>query len=299
MRTKLTAAAVLAAAAATLAAAAAAGPVTHFARVPADGVRASTPTTGRLVVGLSSTATTDRSVYPDTTEWNVYADGRIIWQKWTQSGDATVVPGGTRRLATGYVQQRLTLQGVQLLRSKILATGLFEHNLNLKLRSGAAWVFHRVRVGDRMVTVAGLPSPGPSSKRRFTATTPAQTRALAWIAALVADPGRWLPASVWADRRIRAFVPACYAIAVDKGYPDLSKLPPPAGKALSQYKRLRRNGDQVVTTRQARALLQAFVKAGISPLDNHAWNIGFDFHGLGLPHPSYLHLRPVLPDRCF
>ena len=60
----------------------------------------------------------------------MYADGRVIWQKWTSSGDATVVPDGARRLDTGYVQQRLTLEGVQLLRSKILATGLFEHDLS-------------------------------------------------------------------------------------------------------------------------------------------------------------------------
>ena len=91
---------------------------------PLAGVKASTPTTGRLLLGLRPTA---------TTTWNVYADGRVIWQKWTSSGDATVVPDGARRLDTGYVQQRLTLQGVQLLRSKILATGLFEHNLMLEV----------------------------------------------------------------------------------------------------------------------------------------------------------------------
>ena len=64
------------------------------------------------------------------TTWNVYADGRVIWQKWTSSGDATVVPDGARRLDTGYVQQRLTLQGAQVLLSQILATGLFEQDLS-------------------------------------------------------------------------------------------------------------------------------------------------------------------------
>ncbi len=204
---------------------------THFAGFPAVGIKASTPTTGTLVISRRPTA---------STEWNVYADGRIIWQKWTQSGDATVVPRGARRLETGYVQQRLTLQGVQLLQSKILATGLFEHDLGS------------------------------------------------------------LPTSVWADRQIRAFVPACYSIAFDRGYPDLSKLPPRAGKALSQYKQLRRHAYQVVTTRQARALLQAFVQAGISTQDNHARNIGFALGSLpGQHQPSYLHLSPALPDGCF
>ena len=74
---------------------------THFAGFPPVGVKASTPTTGRLLIGLSPTTTTGST-------WNVYSDGRVIWQKWTSSGDATVVPDGARRLDTGYVQQRLT-----------------------------------------------------------------------------------------------------------------------------------------------------------------------------------------------
>jgi hypothetical protein len=92
---------------------------THFAGFPAEGVKASTPTNGRLLIGLRQA---------NNTIWNVYSDGRVIWQKWTSSGDATAVPDGARRLDTGYVQQRLTPQGVQLLLSKLLATGLFEDN---------------------------------------------------------------------------------------------------------------------------------------------------------------------------
>jgi len=95
---------------------------------------------------------------------------------------------------------------------------------------------------------------------------------------------------------MRAFVPSHYVIAVDRGYPDISKLPPPAGEVLSQYKQLRRHACQILTTGQARALLHAFVDAGISPSDSHAWNIAFDFRGLKFPHPSYLHLSPSLPD---
>ena len=44
------------------------------ALAPLVGVKASTPTTGKLVLGLRPTA---------NTQWNVYADGRVIWQKWT------------------------------------------------------------------------------------------------------------------------------------------------------------------------------------------------------------------------
>jgi hypothetical protein len=262
----------------------------HLAGFPPKGVNAFPTTTGRLLIGLRPTA---------TTTWNVYSDGRVIWQKWTSSGVATVVPDGARKLDTGYVHQRLTLQGVQLLRSKLLATGLFEHNLRLAFGRHHAWVYHQVRRGDRLVTVNGVPSPDPSWNQRFTDPTPAQTQALASIEKFVAAPARWLPAKAWADHRIRAYVPARYLLAFDRGYPDLSKLPAPAVKMLVQYKQLKRHACQLVTTGQARALVQTFVKAGISPSQNSADTIAFDLAGLERPYVSYLHLHPALPeDRC-
>jgi hypothetical protein len=283
MITKLTALACIAAATVLTAVAAAGSYATRFPGVPAAGVKVSTPITGRMAIDLRPTS---------TTSWTVYADGRVIWQKWTPSGDPTVVPAGASRLDTTFVQQRLTLRGVHLLRSKLLATGLFAHDLNLRTGSRNASISDQIRVGDRIVTVSGSPYPA----RPATKPTPAQTRALAWIAKLVADSARWLPTSVWADRQIRAFVPACYWMAFDETYPDpdLSKLPPPARKALSQYKQLTHHLYQVVRTRQARALLQALVKAGISPsLPNHALIIDF-----ALPFADF-HLSPALPNRCF
>jgi hypothetical protein len=282
--------ALLCASVATFAAASASPP--HFAGLPAVGVNASTPTTGRLIIGLRPTA---------TIFWNVYADGRVIWQKWTRTpfGDATVVPVGARRPDTGWVQQRLTSTGVRLLLSKVLSTGLFEHNLMLNLGKGHAWVLHQVRRGDRMVTVDGVSSPDPSWNEHFDKATPPELRSLTFLATLVAHPDRWLPAKAWANRQIRPFVPARYMIAVDRGYPDLSKLPSPARETLSQYQDLRRHACQILTTSQARALLQAFATAGIFPSDNHADNIAFDAAALGSAHPTYLHLSPSLPgDHC-
>jgi hypothetical protein len=264
---------------------------THFAGFPPGGVKASTPTTGRLLIRLSPTITTGST-------WNVYSDGRVIWQKWTSSGDATVVPDGARRLDTGYVQQRLAPEGVQLLLSKILATGLFEQDLMLDLGRDHAWAHHQVRRGDRMVTVTGGPSPDPADPRDFTKATAAQMRSLAWIEKLVANPARWLPTTAWANRQIRAFVPARYWAGLDRDYPDISKLPSPAGKVLVRYKPLMRHGCQVLTTGKARELLQAFVEAGLSPSENHAFTIAFAL--AGRHHPSDLHMSPALPDndRC-
>jgi hypothetical protein len=179
---------------------------------------------------------------------------------------------------------------------KLLATGLFEHNLRLALGRHHDWVLHRLRKGKRLVTVDGVDSPDPSWNERFTKVTAAQTSALWQIKEFVAHPARWLPAGAWADRRIRAFVPARYVVAIDRGYPDLSKLPPPARKALVQYKDIRRHACQILTTGQAWALLQAFVKTGIAPSGNHAWIIDFDFADLDFAHPSDLHFSPALPD---
>ena len=78
-----------------------AGTITRFAGFPPIGVRATMPTTGRLVLGLTTASA----------EWDVYADELVIGQKWTPSGDAAVLPKGARRFETGYVQQRLTLRG--------------------------------------------------------------------------------------------------------------------------------------------------------------------------------------------
>ena len=264
----------------------------HFAGFPPEGVKASTPTTGTLLIGLYRAGRARPGPVPGlrlsaNTTWNVYADGRIIWQKWSSSGDATVVPDGARRLDTGYVQQRLTPHGVQLLLSKILATGLFERDLLLDVGSDHASTY-QVRRGDRMVTV------NASSGEQFAKATPAEMRALAWMGKLVADPARLLPTSAWANRQIRAFVPARYAVGFDRSYPDTSKLPSPAGEVLSRYKPLKRHGCQVMTTGKARALLDAFVEAGLSPSENFAFEIAFRLPG---PRgPSDFHLGPALPD---
>jgi hypothetical protein len=261
----------------------------HFGGIPPKSVEASPFTTGKLLISLKPRA---------NTTWNVYSGGWVVWQKWDSSGAPTVVPDGATRLDTSYVQQQLTPQGVQLLQAKLLATGLFEHNLRLDVGSYHAWFSHQVRRGDRLVTVSGAPSPGPPSNQR-TKATPAQVQALTSIENFVADPSHWLPASAWADRRIQAIVPGSYLLVIDRGYPDLSKLPASARKALVQYKLLKSHACQIITIGQARTLVQTFVKAGIPLAYNSARTIAFDFAGLHFRHPSYLHLHPALPnDRC-
>ncbi len=243
------------------------------------------PTTGRLLIGLGPT---------DTTTWNVYADGRVIWQKWTSSGDATVVPDGARRLDTGYVQQRLTPQGVQLLLSKILATGLFEQDLTLDLGSGHAWAHHQVRRGDRIVTVISTPSPNPADPRVFTKATPAQMRGLAWIEKFVANPARCF-------RRARGRTArsgrSCRLATSRRFRSDLSR---PLETATSSPQ-----GARPVQAAQARRVpdpddgpdteTPAGVREGWAmPSENHPFTIAFGL--AGLRGPSDFHMTPALPD---
>src|SRR5262249_3443233 len=131
----------------------------------------------------------------------------------------------------------------------------------------------QVRVGKLFVRVEAMPFG------HYPEPTPAQMRAITWIEKLVSDPERSLPATVWVDRRIRPFVPACYKIDIERGYPDPSKLPPPAGKALARQLRLH-GPSGVMTTPQTRTLLQAFVTGGITPTQDHAGNIGFSLGDL-------------------
>ena len=55
----------------------------------------------------------------------VYADGRVIWVR--QGG----APAGANKSTSGFLEQRLTPEGVELLRSKVISTGLFRHDVDL------------------------------------------------------------------------------------------------------------------------------------------------------------------------
>ena len=257
----------------------------RFPVLPPIGAKPSTPTTGKWVL--------DIRLHPHT-EWMVYADGRMIGQSWTRSHRPRLIPKGARAEDTGFVQRRLTRRGVHLLRSALLATGLFQHS-----RSLARFSYERhedsddygIRTHGRPIEVGVLP-PGyvPSAKQE----TPAQAHALARITALFTDPTRLLPAAAWADSTIRPWIPSHYIISYDRHAPDLSRLPPPAKAALAQYTTLLSTSVQVITTNQARALLRAFREAGIAPASNSADGAVYDFAGLHM-RPGLLSLFRVFP----
>ena len=151
----------------------------------------------------------------------VYADGRVIWVR--QGG----APAGANKSTSGFLEQRLTPEGVELLRSKVISTGLFRHDVDLTTGSAerrrpgryccsearsrhAHWRAARPRPLDE-------PRPPPRRPQRLpgtytgTTATPEQERALERLDPLLVDPAASLPASAWQDRRVRAYVAAKYA----------------------------------------------------------------------------------------
>ena len=105
-----------------------------------------------------------------------------------------------------------------------------------------------------------------------------------------------LPASAWADRTIRPYIPTHYNIAHDHGDPRPSWMPPPAGAALAHYTGFLRHAYQLITLNQAITLAHAFFKAGITPAEH--WSGGLlAYHNLnGNPNvDGGLNMWPRLP----
>ncbi|HEX4864768.1 MAG TPA: hypothetical protein VFV02_11880 [Acidimicrobiales bacterium] len=268
--------------------------LTHFAGLPPVGAEPSRPTAnGKIFLNISPASGGN---------WNIYANGLDVWQKWTRAGDPTVIPNGADPLHTTNVQQRLTPQGVQLLRSKILAigqpVGLFKHNLELVRKAYAkpqSVDWYQVRVGDRLVYLQVLP-PGYSPTGK--AATPAQIRAIASINTLVANAATRLPASVWADRTIRPSIPSHYCLNWDRADPDPAKLPSPARELLAEALATQKPGTQgIITTDQTRALLNAFVKVGVKFQGNHAARIDVNLPTATLPY-TVVGFLPGHPNGC-
>ena len=263
----------------------------RFVGLPPKGARPNSGRSGTLVMRI-------RLDPGGSASWNVYADGRIIWQTWNHSGEPLVIPTGASPVHTGYVQQRLTRQGVRLLHSKILATGLFQRDHSLADAFYERYITHSNGVGvvhgddyqvvnrGRLIDVQVMP---PSWYQAPRSETPSQARALARIVALLRDSTTRLPATAWADAAIRPYVPSHCLVTFDRHAPDPSKLPSPAGDALRRHQYLLRHACQIMTTDQARALLLAYRAAGIVPAENRL----NDIHFAGAAN---LDVRPAFPD---
>ena len=256
-----------------------------------EGATPSTPETGELVLNILFGHVSGGD--PGRFRVYLYADGRLIWER---LADRT---GGANPYATPYstglVEQRLTPEGVELLRSEVLSTGLFDHDLNLS--SGEGLYFGRIEVRDGArfvrVTWGECCEPGNEDVPR-TSPTPEQASALEQLDARFANPAAWLPASAWEAREIRAFVPSRYSLCLER-LGDvalaqvLASLPHPAEDLLrawnqtfdkSSYRAGLRTTAYVwcsaTTTERARALAEVLRDAGIR--DNGGDIFGLVFH---------------------
>lgn len=213
-----------------------------FIGLPPEGATPSAPESGELVLrwlGRSETL----GGRPLVRVW-VYADGRIIWsQTASRSGG---IPEGASELTSGYLEQRLTPEGVELLRSEVI--GLLEGSrtpletvpTDDDPRRGAFGV--EVRDGDRLVRLR--------EQSEGTMAMPEQLSARRRIDALLTDPASVLPSSAWAVREVRAYVPSHYAVCIRTSPPKnasqlLSLLPTRAADVLRDTAPTRIDGDVV------------------------------------------------------
>jgi hypothetical protein len=222
----------------------------------------------------------------------VYADGRLIR-----------LGAPPRR---GFLEQRLTREGVKLLRSEILSAGGFGHaqpppgSTSLNETFGPADI--KVRKGDRLVPLRWA-SDLKSLEARLT------------------NPGSWLPASAWKQPKVRAYVPSrfevCAAVVV---VPDLDKpaqgrfvqmgparivalLPAAAQNVLRGRDWNARPGPSrcfAVTTNEARSLAKALDGAGPATARKGGLiNLNYSFDAPGPSRQVGISFLPYLPHGEF
>lgn len=226
----------------------------------------------------------------------IFADGRMIWRR--DRCDLLVYAGCTPLVGpdlegeqlTGWVEQRLTVDTVEMLRRGLIATGYFEHDreIDKPFDDLIDWFTVDVAVDDRIVTVRTISNyfVDPLSSR--------QTAALSRMEELVADPSATLPDSAFADRRIRAFVPTHYIYAFRwKPTPaDLDELPPPADSLVSK-------ACGVIEASDARAIADALDAAHFRRIGSARSEIAYRWGGD--QERQQFRLVPLLPDnvrRC-
>jgi hypothetical protein len=194
-----------------------------FIGLPPIGATPSSPASGELEIfywghGDSGDKPGDG---PRIEAW-VYADGRLISLRYGSDLAESANP-----LFTGFLEQRLTPEGVELLRSEVASTGVFDHDRALVTDRGDGPRFVDLRSGDRFVHVGVFPkctNPDvPCMTDEIsgeTNATPEQASALYRLNARLADTASWLPETAWTERDVRAYVASKYGVCYGAWPPD-------------------------------------------------------------------------------
>ena len=238
------------------------------------------PAVGQLVLNVQ---TWSPGFDPDFVEVAVYADGRVIWM-----ADERV----------GYVEQRLTPEGVERLRSKAISTRLFESDGALGI-DGVGWGNIKVRRGERSVIVAWGSNPvnvsGLGLEDRFVRASSAQAVEVTELEAYLRDPTTWgLPDDEYVQSEITPFAPSHLWVSYDRGRPNWSSLPSPAREVVTRILWPGfMDGCENISLDQAREIAQELAQAGIiAPDYDVRLGLAFDVPG---PPPSFVHAHPALP----
>ncbi len=212
-----------------------------FIGLPPEGATPSSPASGELEIwywaGWAANGKEGR-----TRAW-VYADGRLI------SVGGPDRPGSANPLSTGFLEQRLTPEGVERLRSEIVATGDFG-DLDELAPPGKPPCPEGVSPSEGDCQLP-TPEPAPDAPVTVGFGTPIvvadlgalvhvdHARDLTRLYAHLSDPGSWLPESAWVERDVRAYVASKYAVCYNGWPPDqqversrLLALMPPAVRDL-------------------------------------------------------------------
>jgi hypothetical protein len=274
-----------------------------------EGAKPSLPERGELVLGFTFGHTSgDQGRF----RVFVYADGRLIWQRF---GDPTGADEYSKGYTTGLLEQRLTPEGVELVRAEAISTGLFDRDLHMTSGQGLTYGAVDVRKGDLLVHVAWGDVGDPGVTREM--PTPEQASALRRLDARLADPASWLPASAWEDPKIKAYVPSgysvCYHGAQSQGLSQeqelslaLAPLPPAAADLLRTQDRTRGQAPTFVywcsnlTNEEARALARILDDAGLAGV---ADEFGLRYEHAGrraafLEFEVSLEFEPLLPHEA-
>jgi hypothetical protein len=250
-----------------------------FIGLAPEGATPSAPESGDLVVhweAFTATLPPQREGRDIFRAW-AYADGRIIWARRAHvPGPNRGIPEGANEFNSGYLEQRLTPKGVELVRSAV--AGLFESSRTVLERGPAGDVpllgmggrlalfvpedfpsfgSMEARDGDGFVRLQWRSTGGNAKEKAFVrenyegeTATPEQLSALRRVEALLTDPTSVLPPSAWAVRKVRAYVPSHYAVCIYTAPPKdashlLSMLPARAADLLRDKSRTGSEDDVV------------------------------------------------------
>jgi len=269
--------------------------------LPPKGATPSAPRKGELVLSFTFGHTKGD---PGRFMLDVYADGRLIWERLGDVGAGTTT--------TGLIEQRLTAEGVELVRSEVLATGVFDRDRYLTNLHGLTFGQVEVHDGGRVTRVTWGDITGPVGVEQ-TPPTAEQASALKRLDGRLEDPASWLPASAWEDPEMKPYIPSGYSVCYDteRGVGlerVLASLPTPVEDRLRSLTRTHQATTfgpgperdiwcSRVTTDQARALTSSLDDSGIGKSVDSALVYESRPRVPYQPEVSIV-FSPVLPDQA-